>query len=154
MREIEFRAWDSKNNKYEEALIISFFDKFSWAHGQSYIHNSEEWYGEEGFVNKPILEQYTGLKDKNGKKIFEGDIVRTLSDVELIYGKESDVFKRSNKDGNLSGWFKEVKWRESNYMHGYEFSPGGCEVVGNIHMNQELLIQINDQSNASYLGKS
>ena len=92
-----------------------------------------------GFYNvaPDTVGQYTGLKDKNGKKIFEGDIVRaswhaprrdTVYEVyEVVYSKSGFFMKRN---GKLMG-------QVSNYI-----SPNvnmRCEIIGNIHDNPELI---------------
>ena len=117
-------------------------------------------------IIESTLGQYTGLKDKNGKKIFEGDIVR-----KITYGKMSDISKYENEKEfkkhkrHLSKHSKcifdtEYKYHQNNdykvewVLNGfYPFadSPYNCghcgcaenneemEVVGNIYDNPELL---------------
>mgnify|MGYP003132010777 CR=1 FL=1 len=113
MREIKFRAWDG--NKMLPSQDLSQSDIY-WA-----------WLGKEDVE----LMQYTGLKDKNGKEIYEGDIVRVLSQKDsstapVVYHNCQFCFELQDDDiGNdpyrfLSGW-KSV------------------EVIGNIHENPELL---------------
>ena len=72
-----------------------------------------------------ILMQYTGLKDKNGKEIYEGDVVKT----SLGIGK---VCMR------LGCWFIEMQ-KELGYFHTDEI-----EVIGNIYENPELLKEVKE----------
>lgn len=89
----------------------------------------------------PVM-QYTGLNDKNGKEIYEGDIVRAASE-----GVWRTVEVRWRQDGNPQwilwpAYFDGKFW----YLNGASKQPDGtyketCEVIGNIYENPELLNQ-------------
>lgn len=131
MREIKFRVWD-KYGKYMRYLgddshdSIEFFVEnrasyYNLQCGDCGASTTEEDCDEYGF--SPLM-QYTGLKDKNGKEIYEGDIVRLPEDEDykyysIIYSKNRLGFTLSNGCG-----------------FGLSY---GIEVVGNIYENPELL---------------
>jgi uncharacterized phage protein (TIGR01671 family) len=121
MREIKFRAWDKEKKRWatedEDGLIIFMdgclggVDFACWDGGCT---------TDQEYMSKYILMQFTGLKDKNGKEIYEGDIVRCPDGwIGTVYWDND----------NLQWWAKDHKLSELN-------KP---EVIGNIYENPELL---------------
>jgi uncharacterized phage protein (TIGR01671 family) len=108
------------------------------------IYQCEEYYEDiKTLVDIGTVGQYTGLTDKNGKKIFEGDIVHYLyepgkgywnSDQNSVIQWETTGFYMcgimgTNKYACSSGWLVSTPHGDGNYF----------EVIGNIHDNPELL---------------
>lgn len=121
-REIKFRAWD--NNKK-----IMYYDENS-----SFIFSSNkiECNFDNGWLTKNtgIFMQFTGLKDRNGKEIYEGDILSnkdTYGYMVVNWSPTSAGFCLDKKGWIFSHYFKEAVDAEE------------CEVIGNIHENPELL---------------
>lgn len=126
MREIKFRGfWEDKNGKLC-CKIGNLNIVNNKEHTGYYISND---YGAP-FAYKVIPEsvgQYTGLKDKNGKEIYEGDIV------EYVYtGEDGDKGDYKVKKGVMNfkknGWHINSRWLDGFTMRMFQF-----EVIGNIY---------------------
>lgn len=113
-REIKFRAWD-KSSEYMHSNVQSgvYEDPDEWTEFSTVL-------GLERFE----VMQYTGLKDKNGKEIFEGDIVQ--------FDSFRDFTERYEIEYTSYG-----EWGIGVHRLAMRFKA--CEVIGNIYENPELL---------------
>lgn len=107
MREIKFRAWDLDNSIYRERFNITSYGRYTIGNGADYS-------------NKIILMQYTGLKDKKGKEIYEGDIIDGYGVVNFIGGRYVIVYDKEMKS------FEDLLGDDD-------------EIIGNIYENPELI---------------
>ena len=121
MREIKFRAWDKKHND----MVYFTFDDIGVA---QYMYKPEVRYiwNNKGKTidlnNKSLVMQYTSLKDKNNKEIYEGDIFKLPREIGVIkYHKSCFVYKHNLHENCL--------WGENTFG----------EVISNIYENPELL---------------
>ena len=89
-------------------------------------------------VEPETLGQYTGLKDKNGKKIFEGDILEYIGKREDNMNK---VYRRKVvfHEGMFALLSKELQAYSALNYHGMKDGRSAWRVIGNIHDNPELL---------------
>lgn len=148
MREIKFRAKDFTGKwRYGSFLERKYFDfrdgvqNFVSSYYISGIEN--DWTTSTVALNKEYLiisdtiGQYTGLKDKNGKRIFEGDILRNSKNdlfvVRYICGgfdcePIKEFYKQPKISWNTLGELQNASWVEDN-----------TEVIGNIYDNPNLL---------------
>lgn len=130
-REIKFRAWDKKSKCIKD--LIGFKDCRKVI---QVIYLDED--GDETFavVDKEQLElmQYTGLKDKNGKEIYEGDILKFYNDTDYMFipGYTEVVFE----DGTFA--CKHFKYGIECLVN-IDVDDMDITVAGNIYENPELL---------------
>ena len=131
MREIKFRAWNESICEMVDLHKITPLALSDTMNTQLAIQNMDGLF--IPFSSQFDLMQYTGLKDKNGKEIYEGDIVNHPRRVFIIdFGRYLDGHGLSH-----SGFFmKVINETDSNTRTGLD---GSLEVIGNIHENPELL---------------
>lgn len=129
MRDILFRGGWIKNGEWIEGYYVFLND----AH---YIleAGSEDWgvNGEWFQVVPKSVGQYTGLKDKNGKKIFEGDIIRYQCGIDKF--ELMVVIWNESTASLVLAYSKDMNYYETLMNTKYY-----CEVIGNIYYNPELL---------------
>ena len=134
MREILFRGKRIDNGEW----IEGHYGEYMLMSGESIpcisIPNKEAVCGSTCCdVETSTVGQYTGLTDKNGKKIFEGDIVKHESGATVLFHKV--VFERRNG----CAYFGAVMGEYETWGFCNSFPPTLVEIVGNIHDNPELL---------------
>lgn len=133
MREIKFRAWKHVNTPemFNDVQAIDF--KSGMAHLGYKLSSFTERTDKESLDNL-ILMQYTGLKDKNGTEIYEGDIVENASkDLKFQVVYEAPSFNRKWIDDTSKRYREHLT--EPLAWNTYII----CEVIGNIYENPELL---------------
>ena len=121
-REIKFNVWDTKQGKFLEnvPVIEAWIDSDSWDDPEEALEEPYEWQTAPTYNGRLIWLQYIGVKDINGKEIYEGDII------EL-------------SDGNRG----VVKFENGSFFHTATSPINGLlywnKVIGNIYENAELL---------------
>ena len=130
MREIKFRCWDKENKEMLEVQELDYADSYD---GQPMVRTTM--YNDYFDTEDMILMQYTGLKDKNGKEIYEGDIVHIPDDYEEYGFASGENYSIDFKDGRFR---LKPKYKPNAIGYDLEFTEE-LEVIGNIYENPELL---------------
>lgn len=116
----KFRVWDKGNEHYVDCADMLYIEPSGEITYACYDGDREDMYYYE--QNDVVIEQCTGLRDKNGKLIYEGDIIRVEDNTCKVEWEEE------NARYNVSG-YGEIAYLTYNEI----------EVIGNIHENPELL---------------
>ena len=131
MREIKFRAWDYQKNSWAKESDVLPSMGLTFGINDFFIKDGHE-------IDRWEFCQFTGLKDKNSKEIYEGDIINPLSETETKYSKKRRIaYIVSFKNGSFTaqGYNGELVI-EPNL---YDIIHRGFEIIGNIYENPELL---------------
>lgn len=131
MEKYKFRAWDKELNKM---VYADFWDRNWYGTKQNDENGCHTMYSKNEIRHNCELMQFTGLKDKNGVEIYEGDIVDIIHpcwtnkaivefmDGSFIFRSIADVTQNVVIPGYT---FMREKWK--------------IEIIGNIHQNKDLL---------------
>ena len=137
-RELKFRAWDNYSKSFveDDEYLIGLDGKFYKMDFYSGIENYEDGNLIFNELDNITLSQFTGLKDKNGKEIFEGDLLQydgynfKLINKEKIYQVRYDdnlaQYYAYNLENSFDTFLVVRAWKES-------------KIIGNIYQNPELL---------------
>ncbi|WP_121615235.1 YopX family protein [Virgibacillus halodenitrificans] len=152
MRDVKFRFWDDLNNKFwyggqegeseenktfqsyfkDGGLVGALVEPVSYGISQTGVDDYQE--------HRLIASQFTGLKDKSGKEIYEGDVVKRADDTP---------FRMENGEIKFCTWLVEFKYAQwvfidtpvspaTSYPAFYS-NAKYMEIIGNIYENPELL---------------
>lgn len=137
-REIKFRGKTKSDGLWEFGSLLIENDKY-------YIYGTDNNWWE---VIPETIGQFTGLKDKNGKEVYDGDIIEVVNNLSEATKKNNHntlvkfrdcAFVSAWQDLRFDGTYGEVY----NHFGSYNTPVVTFEVIGNIHDNPDLLGELN-----------
>ena len=134
MRDIKFRAWDKQTKRLFQVQTLQFYGANNtvdacWTNGVDF--DGESTLGEPELNNLHNLElmQYTGLKDKKGVEIYEGDIL-----FHPLQGRRKVYYPYSERVASYG--LRDI---DNGFGSTLQDSHAVWEVIGNIYENKDLL---------------
>ena len=136
MREIKFRAWGKNSKEFLQ-------DKNGYGLTLKEIQNISD-------IDLWEFQQFTGLKDKNGKEIYEGDIIEFTDKWEWYRGQyaikmlfadkeEKEILKKQYDNEPMERRVVELETFDGINFSKYDLEQGRWEVIGNIFENPDLI---------------
>lgn len=163
-REIKFRAWDNETNKYFEPTYQSYMGRLEELtialSGRLQKRTCRGVADESTFHGRYVVEQYTGIKDANGKEIYEGDVLeyyyethgQTFYDPDTLGAVGGEPGIETNVIGKVAIWPSTgVMLTRIKAEYPEDFDSSNLDVpkilhvnkhftiIGNVHTNPELL---------------
>lgn len=131
MREIKFRAWDINEKK------MFFASELRWGTNGEFLGAGDTWFTREGLAPAEKwsfdVMQYTGLKDRNSKDIYEGDILKLLIVVSKAFVPDYTI------EENITVEFVDGAFNFTKSIERGSAKIKTYEIIGNIYENGELL---------------
>lgn len=127
MERFKFRVWNNKKNEYEDDLYYEAGDL-----QVTCVNKVFEEYISDGC----IIEQCTGLKDKNGKLIYENDLIMCPSGIYRIAVDDFGLWTAIYNNNPFKG---VVEWSDMVKAYALNQENVELEVLGNVHENADLL---------------
>ena len=131
MKELKFRVWDKERECYLDKTELAGITP----DGKYILYIEEEEISRLEVEENYIVEFDTGLKDKNGKEIFEGDILGGIWECgAILYCDKCKQLQYHLQGDECSACSGDASWAD------IVEDDGDIEVVGNIHENADLLV--------------
>ena len=140
-----FRAWIKKQKAIVETsdiVSIDFEDEMVEIQNVYFVDGLPDSRDLETYRFDEIkLMQSTGLKDKNGKEIFEGDIIQTSAFACIVgFGKYTYIGDRNTLETEIGFYLSFLNIKPATYAPFDKYYWDNCEVIGNIYQNELDLI--------------